>query len=88
VIYVKPDAKPVVIPTRRLSPAELKVEEEMVRKLVTAGIMELCLSANSSRNVFGPKKDFGIRCTGNFRGVNSQTVPDRYPTEERPTASR
>jgi hypothetical protein len=41
VIDVKLDAIPVVMPTRRLSPDELNVEEEMVRKLVSAGIWSL-----------------------------------------------
>jgi hypothetical protein len=53
-----------------------------VRKLVAAGILEPCVSANASRNVFVTKKDFGLRCTGDFRGLNAQTVPDRYPSED------
>jgi hypothetical protein len=40
VIDVKLDAIPVVMYTPRLTPAELNVEEEMVRKLVSAGILE------------------------------------------------
>jgi hypothetical protein len=58
---VKPDAEPLFMPTRRLSPAALKVEEEMVRKLAAAGILEPCMFANACCNVFVPKKDFGLR---------------------------
>jgi hypothetical protein len=79
---VKPDAIPVVMLIRRLSPADLNVEEEMMRKLVVAGILEPCVSANASRHVFVPTKDFGLRRPGDFRGLNAQTVPDRYPTED------
>lgn len=68
VIDVKPDAKPMVMPSRRLSPAEMKAEEEIVLKIVATGVLEPCVSANVSRNVFVPKKDFGMRCTGDFWG--------------------
>lgn len=82
VIAMKPNAKPVVMRARRLSPKEIEAEREMVTKLVTAGILEPCTSANAARNVFVPKKDFGLRCTGDFRGINDQTIPDKYPAED------
>lgn len=82
VIAMKADAKPVVMPSRRLSPQELEVERQMVFKLVDMGVLEPCVSENAARNVFVPKKDHGIRCTGDFRGINAQTIPDRYPAED------
>ena len=82
VIAMKADAKPVVMRARRLSPKEVEAEKEMVTKLVDAGILEPCTSASAARNVFVPKKDFGLRCTGDFRGINEQTIPDKYPAED------
>lgn len=81
-IAMKPDAKPVVMRARRLSPKEMESERVMVEKLVATGILEPCVSANAARNVFVPKKDNGLRCTGDFRGINDQTIPDRYPAED------
>eukprot|EP00173_Palmaria_palmata_P005130 Plantae.Rhodophyta-Palmaria_palmata.ctg8374.p2 GENE.Plantae.Rhodophyta-Palmaria_palmata.ctg8374~~Plantae.Rhodophyta-Palmaria_palmata.ctg8374.p2 ORF type:complete len:132 (-),score=25.97 Plantae.Rhodophyta-Palmaria_palmata.ctg8374:165-560(-) len=82
VIDVKPETKPVVMPSRRFSSAKQKNEEATVKKLVAARILEPCVSENAFRIVFVPKKNFGLRCTGDFRGIKAHTVPDRYPTED------
>lgn len=81
-IQLKEDAVPYVAPARRLSRSEQETEKAMVHKLVEAGILEPAVSQSAARNVFVPKKDSGLRCTGDFRGVNIHTVPDRYPAED------
>lgn len=82
VIDMKPDAKPVFMPGRQLSPRGQEAERTMVNKLRDAGVMEPSESANAARNVSVPEKDFGLRCTGDFRGINDQMVPDPYPAED------
>lgn len=60
----------------------MEAEKKMVLKLVAAGILEPCTSASAARNVFVPKKDLGLRCTGDFRGINDQKISDRCPAED------
>lgn len=54
----------------------------MVTKLVCLGILESCVSSNAARNVFVPKRDFGTRCAGDFRGINEQPTPNGCPAED------
>jgi len=74
-------AEPVVVPIRRRSPAEQAVEEKMMDKLLQKGIVEHSESEWAANNVFVPKRDGSMRCTTDFRALNSRTVSDQYPME-------
>lgn len=73
---------PVVMPSRHRFPKELEAERQVVTKLLNMGILEPWVSANAADNVFVPKRYYGWRCTGDFRGINSQTIPNRYPAQD------
>lgn len=81
-ILLKPDAVPVCCPVRRRSPAQEDAERKEVLQLVENDIMEPSISPWAAANVFVPKKNGDLRTTTDFRGLNSQTIPDSYPMED------
>ena len=68
-------------PIRRRSPKEEDTERIMVKDLLAKGVLEPLISPWAANNVFVSKKDGSIRCTSDFRTLNSRTVPDAYPME-------
>ena len=52
-----------------------------MEKLLQVGIVEHSESPWAANNVFVPKKDGSLRCTTDFRALNSRTVSDQYPME-------
>jgi hypothetical protein len=81
-IAIKEGAKPVLMPQRKRSPAEVVAEKAIVLKLVATGVLAPCMSDSAANNVFVPKNDHGLRYIDDFRGVNAQTIRDRFPAED------
>ena len=80
-IRLHPDTEPVASPIRRRLSAEQQVERDTMEKLLQAGIVEHSESPWAANNVFVPKKDGSLRCTTDFRALNSRTVSDQYSME-------
>ena len=75
------DAKPVKMCSRRLPYALRKEPEEELTKLTAAGCIEPSTSPYASGLVLVRKKDGSLRVCVDYRKVNQDTVPDRYPCQ-------
>ena len=73
------DTKPVKTFPRRL-PYALRAElEEEISKLMNIGCIEPSTSSYASPLVLVRKKNGGLRVCVDYRNVNKDTVPDKYP---------
>lgn len=70
---------PVFSKPRRLSPEKLKIVRQEFERLLAEGIVVPANSPWASPIHLVPKKDKSWRVCGDFRRVNSVTIPDRYP---------
>ena len=73
------NAKPVQTLPRRLPYALRKELELELSTLLDAGCIEPCVSPYSSALVLVRKKGGGLRVCVDYRGVNRDTIPDKYP---------
>ena len=73
------NAKPVQTLPRRLPYALRKELELKLYTLLDTGCIEPCVSPYSSALVLVRKKGGGLRVCVDYRGVNKDTIPDKYP---------
>ena len=73
------DVKPVKTVPRRLPYALRQELEEEMKKLTELGCIEPSNSPYASALVLVRKKSGGLQVCVDYRGVNKDTVPDRFP---------
>jgi hypothetical protein len=77
--FVETSGRPVFAKARRLDPDKLKIAEAEFCSLEAAGIVRRSNSPWSSPLHMVPKQDGLSWPYGNYRRLNTVTIPDRYP---------
>ena len=70
---------PVASRVRRLSPEKMVILKREINKLLDLGVLKPSDSDYASPVHLVPKKNGEYRVTGDFRLLNKQTKPDKYP---------
>ena len=78
-IPLQPDASPVSRPLYRLTPVELEEVKRQVEDLTRKGMIRPSQSPWAAPILFVGKKDGTLRMVVDYRGLNAQTVKNRYP---------
>ena len=78
-ITLVPEARPVVRPLRRFSPADMESLTKEVSQLLEAGLIKPSESEFGAQVLFVDKKDGTRRMCVDYRSLNESTVRDNYP---------
>ena len=78
-VVENPHTVPPCFNAYRMSPAELKELKEQLDFLLLRGYIRKSNSPYGAPVLFAPKKDGKLRLCLDFRGLNNQTVKDKYP---------
>lgn len=72
-------AKPISLPSYRYTPEDYKEMKKQIKELSEAGMIERSVSAYAAPLVFVSKKDGTRRMAVDYRKINAQTIPNKYP---------
>ena len=78
-IPLKPGTNPIYVPAYRLPHSQRKLADDMVKEMIDQGIVQDSNSPWNSPLFLVPKKDGTMRPVIDYRRLNAETVPDRYP---------
>ena len=73
------DAKPVVLPLRRMAPREQRELEAQTDELLRKGFIQRSKSSWGAPVVFATKADGSLRLCVDYRELNKRTLKNKYP---------
>ena len=77
--HILTKSQPIFSKARRLSPEKLEITKREISNLIEQGVFRLSKSSWASSIHLVPKANGEGRIYGDFRRLNAQTIPDKYP---------